>query len=270
MKILSFPAHAAVSSYVAQFLFLQNKEQPGLLFKMVPRNYPAFLFTCPDMQTVDKRLGEKEYFFEKGNIYYSGLGTRPAQMHFKGSATIIVALLKPWCAGLFLKQNAIEMTDIIYRITDMNERLRLLNEQLWEGCHTINHQIALIENYLLQFVGRSFPGNYIIPAIEAIRNSSGCVAVKDLEKAAFTCNRNLLRHFHQHVGVCPKQYSAMIRFSSFMKDYIEAPHKPIELLAQKYQYYDLSHLNKEANRFVGVSPSHCITHDQTVNKTLVS
>lgn len=269
ISILSISPSEVLSLYVAQFLFLSNIKESNSLFKMVPRNNPVFLFTSPDLQTMYKSLPEQDYFFEPGNSYFSGLGTQPALMHINGSARIIVVLLRPWCTGFFLKEDAVAFTDSVHCITNQNKELTLLNEKLWQDTPTIQKQTNILENYLLKVVPTLSPSPYLLRAFNSIEYSSGCISVKDLEKCVFSSSRHLLRLFNQHVGVNPKKYISMIRFSSFLKEYINSPEKEIELLASKYQYHDLSHLHKTAVQYIGSTPTQFKSEDHTVNKELI-
>lgn len=269
MDITSIAPSASVSPYVAQYVVVRNKEEHGSFFKMVPRSYPVFIFTSPEMETVDNQIGGTVQDFEQGKIYFAGLDLEPALMGIKGNVNFIVVLLPPYCAGLFLREDAYVFTDRKYCITNLNTALRELNEQLWDKNPSVSQQIDLLENYLLKSAEKSTLCLYMVRAISAIHSTKGCIDVKELSRQSYTCDRNLLRMFNQHLGLSPKQYSSMVRFNSFMKDYIEMPEVPIELLATRYNYYDLSHLNKDTLRFLGDCPTRCIAQDQTVNKVLV-
>lgn len=269
MNVLTFAPHASLTPYVAQFIVVKSDSVPGPSFNMVPRNYPVFIFTSPDMLTVDNFIGNHTCSFEKNNIYYAGLGTEPEHMHIRENSFFIVALLKPAFTSMFLKENAFAFTNQIHRITDMNKELRILHKQLWSGALPISKQIGLIESFLFKLIDIPSQHLYILRAMEAIHDSKGTINVHTLAEKSFTCNRNLQRLFKQYVGVNPKQYISMVRFNSFMKEYISSPNTHIETLSEKYNYYDLSHLHKTFIRYLGTAPTFSLTGDQTVNKLLL-
>ena len=269
MIVLTFQPHAALRPHVAQYLFMQSYEQSGPSFKMVPRNYPVFIFTSPEMPAVHNLIGKNHYPFEKGSVYYSGLGTDPSHMHIKENSTFIVVLLKPSHTGMFLREKAVAFTNHMEVITHMNPELRLLNEQLWQDHIPVTQQINLIESYLIKLIHEPSRHFYILRAMDAIHSTNGRITVNTLAEKAYTCPRNLQRLFREHVGVNPKEYVSMVRFNSFMKEFMTTPNTHIELLSEKYNYYDLSHLNKTFNRYLGTAPTFSILQDQTINKLLV-
>ena len=269
MILQTFCPHAALSSYVVQFIVVKNDNQSGSPFNLVPRNFPAFFFMAPEMLPVENFIGHHAYPLEKGNIYFSGLGAEPARMHIKENTLFIVALLRPAKTSIFSKDNAFIFTNIVQRVTNLNCELRLLNELLWNEEMAFKKQISLIENYFFKLINNPSGNVYVQRAIDAIHVAKGRINVNALAEKSWTCKRNLQRLFHQQVGVSPKQYVSMVRFNSFMKDYIASPHTNIEILSEKYQYFDLSHLNKTFIRYLGKAPSFSLSEDQTVNKIIV-
>ena len=269
MILQTFSPHAALTSYVAQFIVVQSDNQSVPAFNLVPRSFPAFFFTAPEMMPVENIIGHKEYPFEKGNIYFSGLGAEPAQMHIRENTRFIVALLSPANTAMYLKENAFAFTNIVQRVTDLNSDLRLLNEILWNEETPITKQISLIENYLFKLIKKPSGHISVLRAIDAINDTQGKINMNTLAGRSWTCKRNLQRLFNQQVGVSPNQYVSMVRFNSFMKEYIASPHANIKTLSEKYQYYDLSHLNKTFIRYMGTAPTFSLIDDQKVNKIIL-
>lgn len=72
-----------------------------------------------------------------------------------------------------------------------------------------------------------------------------------------------------HIGVNPKKYAAMIRFSMVLNEFMLCPKSNLEILALKYNYYDISHLNKDARLFLGHSLSSKNPFEKGLNEPLV-
>lgn len=266
MTIFPIAPSDTLSSFVAQFIFLPNKET-DLRFQMVPRNYSAIIFTGPEKEGVNLLLGSKEYHLSQGNVFFAGLGTVHALMHIKGP--VIVVMLKPDRTGFFLRENALMFTNNIFCITDTDPEINRLKEELWEPAMTVLQQKDLLESFLLKKAISFEENSYLQRAFEVITLNKGCITSNEVSKQSFTCERNLRRIFTKEVGLSPYTYISMVRFNSFMKEFFQKPETPLEDLAHQYQYYDLSHLNKIAQRFLGNSPSQSIFIDQRINKLLV-
>ena len=269
MILQTFFPHAALTSYVVQFIVVQSENEPVPAFNLVPRSFPAFFFMAPEMMIVENVIGNNAYPFEKGNIYFSGFGGEPARMHIRENTRFIVAILSPANTGMCLRENAFCFTNIVQRVTDLNSDLRLLNELLWNEETPIKKQITQIENYLFKLIKKPSGHSSVLRAIDAVKDTQGKIDMKTLAEKSWTCKRNLQRLFNQQVGVSPKQYISMVRFNSFMKEYIASPNTNIITLSEKYHYYDLSHLNKTFIHYMGTSPTFSRVDDQTVNKLIV-
>ena len=269
MILYNIAPHSALVEYVNKFIIVQNYDQSVPSFKLVPRNFSVFFFTAPEMNPVENVIGNHSFPLEKGHIYFSGLGAEPAHMRIRENSHFIVALLNPAHTSMFLKVNAYTFTNHVQCVTYLNDDLRLLNEQLWNDNTSITMKISLLENYFFKLIHQLTGHTYVRRAIDAIQNTKGRIDVNTLAEKSWTCKRNLQRLFHQQVGVSPKQYISMVRFNNFMKEYIDSPHTNVEILSEKYEYFDLSHLNKTFIRYLGSSPTFSIIGDQTVNKVII-
>ena len=268
MQISTIAPSELLRPYVVRYLLVKNKRGDSVATNMIPRNFPAFIFTSPEMDLVGNRMGLEAKDYKPGNIYYGGLGSGPVCIEIKGNADFIVALLQPYCAGFFFKEDALHFSEECYRITDMNPEMRNLNDKLAETKND-NLKIAIIEDYFHQKIRNNVLCHYAMSATQAILNTGGCISVQELARQALTCDRNLLRKFNQHLGVTPKEFARMTRFVSFFKDALMDANKPLKAFALDYDYYDLSHLNKDFLRYTRETPQKFLLRSQPVNKFIL-
>lgn len=257
-----------LAPYIERFLILKSEQASSKVFKMVPRGFSAFLFTSPEMTIVGNKLGGVSVDLKPGHIYYGGLGIKPAEMTFNGKAHFIVGLLHPYLTGVFFNEDAKSFCENCRCITDLNAETRSFASLLWEA-NADFEKIKLIEHFLLKNLKRAVSNPYVEQAIKYIHQERGCVTSSELAKRVYTCERNLRRNFDQFVGVSPKQYADMFRFNSFMREFYAGTSSHLETLAFHYNYYDLSHLNKDFNRFLGICPSLNFLQDRTVNISIL-
>lgn len=89
-----------------------------------------------------------------------------------------------------------------------------------------------------------------------IHHSKGRHTICDLAKRNHTTVRQLERDFKTHIGVTPKEYSAIIRFQTAMSLLNTANHKGnLSAVAFECGFYDHAHLSNEIKRRTGLAPS---------------
>ncbi|MEA5044330.1 MAG: helix-turn-helix domain-containing protein [Petrimonas sp.] len=270
MRYLEFSPSPGFDLLVSRLVFMENSGT--LNFRTVPRNYPAVIITAPDSGAWQIEIGHSRHQLHNGNVYFAGLGFTPSKMSFNGKLKIWVAILKPQAAQIIFGDNAGAFVNEISCVSDIHAPLRLLSEQLWENRENRNNpenSVQLIERYFVRFLERQNIKPAILRALDKIHTTKGKVSVRELADAAFTCNRHLLRQFIGQVGVNPKKYSAMVRFSKLMNEWILNPASDVGNLAFDYGFYDLSHLNKEAVRFLGVPLHEIKEQNNSLNQNLV-
>ncbi len=268
MKIATYFPSPNLAPHVERFLIVKNEQAACNISKMVPRGFSAFIFTSPDMAIVGNKLGKVSADLRPGHIYYGGLGIKPAEMTINDKAYFIVVLLHPYLTGVFLNEDAKYFCENCSCITDLNGETRSFASLLWEA-NTDLEKIKLIEYFLLKNLKRSVSNIYAERAIKYIYQEKGCITPAELAKQVYTCERNLRRNFDQFVGISPKQYADIVRFNSFMRELYTGTNSHLETLAFHYNYYDLSHLNKDFNRFLGICPSLNFLQDRTVNISIL-
>lgn len=251
MKVKEFRPSPAMQQNIYKFISLENDHQ-NILFKVIPRNYPAIIFMGPQSEGWKIWIGDAEFALMREKVYFAGLGFLPSAMHFFGNFKAWVIMLKPQmsrtvfgCSPEILINKIIPADPVLHRI------LIRINERIWEDTLNESEVKNLFENYLHPLFESKKPSPYLFKALEEIHTSNGLVNIKEVAEKVFTSNRNLLREFVNHTGVNPKKYASMVRFSCLMNDLMMLPKINLEALALSYNYYDISHLNKDAGFFLG-------------------
>jgi transcriptional regulator GlxA family with amidase domain len=93
-------------------------------------------------------------------------------------------------------------------------------------------------------------------ALLLIGRNGGNISIRALEEATFTTKRTLERHFLEQVGLHPKSYSRLVRFSGMIRYFESNLNVKWQQLAELFGYYDHSHLIHEFKTLTGGSPQH--------------
>ncbi|QPH40154.1 AraC family transcriptional regulator [Pedobacter endophyticus] len=101
-----------------------------------------------------------------------------------------------------------------------------------------------------------FEHSLVNQALEFIFDSKGCITMEKLCVRMGVNERYLQRHFKMRIGVTTQQYIQTIRFNNaFASLMLTQGCKKAETTAMLYNYYDISHFNKDFKRYFGEAPT---------------
>ena len=129
-----------------------------------------------------------------------------------------------------------------------------VNEQLKNAPSFIEMKM-LIENFLLKHVGKLKPILPIDRVLPLLIKERGLIKIDQLASQACLSTRQFERVFQQRIGLPPKHFSRMVRFSQawIMKE--QQPNLSWTRIAHKCGYYDQMHFIRDFHEFAGVNPS---------------
>lgn len=137
----------------------------------------------------------------------------------------------------------------------LGKEMITISRQLQES--DISGKIEIIDNWLLKHMKatKTLRRN-IDNALLLIGRNGGNISIRALEEATFTTKRTLERHFLEQVGLHPKSYSRLVRFSGMIRYFESNLNVKWQQLAELFGYYDHSHLIHEFKTLTGGSPQH--------------
>lgn len=254
MRALEFFPSPSSAPFISKFIYLEN-HFGTFGFRAIPRNYPAIIIAAPESTSWVNIVEGKDY--KMGNtggvaVYFAGMGFSPTEMQFDKDLKVWILMLQPQAARLFFGDAAKAFVNNIFCVTDTHPQWRFFSEALWDKPFSLTTSVQLIETFIAKFLIKTDVNPSYLIAKEQIIRSNGTLSMKEIAENAYTCNRNLLRLFDDYIGVNPKTYSAMIRFSKLTNELIQYPTIHLEELAFRYNYHDLPHLHKDAVRFLNI------------------
>lgn len=250
MKSYQFTPGKDLCDLVCKYIYMENS-LGSFSFNMIPRNYPAVFFVAPEIDTLEFVISATPTKLKSLNIYFAGSGYAPSIVNFQGYARCWVVVLRAYSNNVAFNDVARTFVNKILQVTESRPELRSLNEKLWEPQMMAASQIMLLESHFASLADQVNVHPVVQYALQEIYTSKGVTTIEELASKSWTCNRTLLRQFTHEVGINPKKYSDMIRFSWLMNDILKKKSNDKQMLSMDYGYYDLSHLRKEAMRFFG-------------------
>jgi len=136
----------------------------------------------------------------------------------------------------------------------LGNELNEINEQLREA-DSFYEMKTIVECFLLKHTGRlkqSLPIDHVLPFLLKER---GLIKIDRLASDACLSTRQFERVFQQRIGLPPKYFFRLVRFSHawIMKE--QKPGIPWTRIAHECGYFDQMHLIRDFHEFAGVNPS---------------
>ncbi|MBL1073824.1 AraC family transcriptional regulator [Nocardia sp. 2] len=129
---------------------------------------------------------------------------------------------------------------------------RLAETPCWD------ERFALIADFLRARSAEADPDPVVAAAVARLRASRGRASITELATEIGWSRRHFARRFGDHIGLSPKSYASLARFSAALSRLTaaEAGGAPdLGELADQLGYYDQSHLTRDFQRYAGTSPA---------------
>ncbi len=200
------------------------------------------------------RFDSQERFDLQPQTLVAGQMTRRIVIGPSGNVKLFGIRFQPVGAHGFF---GFPMCDLTDRIESLDSLMRVggdeIEEKLWNAS-SFRERISIIESLMPQ---RNCDGSDVKldKAVDAVAAHRGRVSVSRLAASLGWSERKLERDFKTFVGVSPKTFARINRFSGVVRA-LETT-GPSKLLdhAHEFGYYDQSHMINEFRGFAGESPT---------------
>lgn len=221
--------------------------------KFLPDNNTSLtLFLNPD-PTV------KDYFSGKTlnhRITFAGQYTIPVLYTPNEEIRIVNIDFLPWGAYsvLGVEQSALE--NETFDATLLFPNLQSLMPQIEAHLNDEESCVKILEEFLLtELKSRTKTADSrIIEACMEMNNGKGNIQVKDLCKQVGMSHSGFTNHFSATIGVTPKIYGRVARFTAAQSFLAENPNAGWTDLVHRFDYFDQNHFIREFKQFTGASP----------------
>lgn len=113
----------------------------------------------------------------------------------------------------------------------------------------------VVENFLLKYVGKLKPISSIDHVLPLLIKERGLLKIDRLASHCCLSIRQFERVFQQRIGLAPKHFSRLVRFSQAWIIKEQLPGTSWIKIAYECGYFDQMHLIRDFQEFAGVNPS---------------
>lgn len=116
-------------------------------------------------------------------------------------------------------------------------------------------KIHYIDSYLVEQLENTFSiDKQMVYAVKLIKETKGVQPISEILNSVCLCQRQFERKFKTAIGITPKMFSSIIRFTNAKKLARTATNESLFSIALECGYYDHAHLIREHKRFAGNLP----------------
>ncbi|MEV6277298.1 AraC family transcriptional regulator [Nocardia sp. NPDC051832] len=184
---------------------------------------------------------------------HAGIAEHAGRMHS------VQIQLNPLAARRLLGVPLHELRNTTVRLDDLVGRPALeLTEHLAESGGWPDRFAAVAAFLRGQFADAEAHDPAVAHAVRLLQRSAGRASVSALAEEIGWSHRHFRRRFADQVGLPPKDYGALVKFSGALTALAGTPAPDLSAVAAHFGYYDQSHLTRACHRFAGLSPGRLI------------
>ncbi len=260
---------AALQPYIMCYFIWEHTEQLAspLEINSPPNGLGGIVFNYGDPYYA---LGEKGKWERVPYCFAAGQFTKNYSLRLSGNIGMVGIVF--WPAGLshLLGTPMIEFTN--QRI-DLNlvlgKEAAILKSQILES-ETHHHRIEILEHFLLDKLCKKASAPDIVDsAVSAIVQHKGILSISQLSDDLCISPRQFRRRFTEKVGVAPKFFSRIKRFSYISHLSASSFAKWMDIVHEG-GYYDQAHFIRDFCEFSGKKPSEFINYNRQMAQLMGS
>lgn len=244
--------HPELEPFIECYWSIEDESTISQIQKIIPDGYPEILFHHRDPWQINMQ-GAWEL---QPKRLLAGQVRRYFYLQNTGASGIIGIKLKPAALTQWFNLDMSKYTD---KVIDLSEALGTRLSDLEQQLHKTTTPEAITEvadHYFQQFrhpiAGPPQPA--IDKAVELIIDRKGLITIAEITVQTGISERQLERYFKKYVGLSPKYYARVIRFSAIFQ-YIQQGDIGWAGLANEAGYYDQSHFIRNFKAFTGEDPT---------------
>ena len=153
----------------------------------------------------------------------------------------------------------VPMHELAHRVVSLEEvfgaEAHLFDERLFEA-PTWSRRFELIESALAVRIDAAPPPPPDVEwAWRRVRSTRGQIRIEALAAELGCSRKHLATRFREHVGLPPKLFARVLRFSHAVEVLTSSPRATVAEVAAACGYYDQAHMDRDFREFAGTTPS---------------
>lgn len=256
LEIKNHIPHPALQQYVLSLSTVDVQLPMGMRDVVTP--YPATpfqsLFFYGDHPVSMSRTGVGD-FAEQPNIVLTG--PQFSRVNLKVTSQLR-AIRVDFVPGGIYRMLGIPMTQLFDGGFDaldfFGASMQRIAEQ-FQGIQSLEEGKDIVENFLLTHVVKLKEMLPIDHAISVLLNSNGTLSMEQMASLACLSLKQFERKCQERLGMNPKMYARILRFSKAYRMHEALPNLPWIKIAYEGGYFDQMHMIRDFKVFAGVNPS---------------
>jgi len=241
-----------LSHSVKSFWFIDSEGDSSIhQEKIIPDGYPELIFHYGDPYKININ-GSWEL---QGRTILAGQIRNYFFLENTGESKMFAIKFQPWALKELF---GIEMSSITDTVIEIPLQMRKALQEvvaMATGIASFEEKVLHIENWFKSYIGNgefNFSAKYrsVISLIE----KKGSIPLKELQEGYQISERALERYFKSYIGLSPKFYARLIRFS-YIFQLVQEEEIDWADIVFRAGYYDQSHFIKNFKEFTGEDPS---------------
>lgn len=253
MRYTKFKPDPLLLPFVECFYHWEGMASEPLVVQSPPNGYAAIVFNLGASYASSQ---ESNHLTSVPPAFVSGQFTSNYRLHLHGPILSVGAVLRPATVHNFF---GIRMSHLVNTRASLDFLPGLDADGLWKQINSetaVADRIALIEKLLLNLLPEAKTKLSIIDeAIDHIDACNGCTTVDAIATELRISRRYLEKKFLEKVGISPKYYARIKRFSILSNEIAHTKHIDWQQIVSQYGFHDQSHLVKEFLEFNQMNPT---------------
>lgn len=246
---------AELSSIVKEYWIFENPSVETEEQKIIPDGFSEMIFHYGDPYEINIS-GKWE---EQDRMLYSNQISRHFYLRNTGRSAMIGIKLQPTGFYQLFGSAQSEYTDQVVSLNTLisvPERTKTLVSPTF----STDQRVERIEEWLNELPKKE--DLFVPKACQLILDNKGLISVEEVAEEFSISKRHLERGFKKEVGIPPKLYIRIVKFSTIFQ--VMQDDKPWVQVALQSGYFDQSHFIKNFQAFTGEDPSAYGFNEQTL------
>ena len=215
--------------------------------KIIPDGYPEMIFHLGDPY----RINISGNWEEQPRELIAGQIKNHFFLENTGVSEMFAIKFQPWALMDVFGLEMSAVTDKVIEIPSaIKEKLTFI-KSVFKKDISFEEKSRSVESW---FREREFSLNSHHKAVQYIHKKNGIIQLDELTNISNSSERTLERYFKSYIGLSPKFYSRIIRFSSIFK-LVQEEQIDWQDIVYRAGYYDQSHFIKNFKEFTGEDPT---------------
>lgn len=247
MHFQLIPPAVKLSRWIECYWVIESESVLPVRQKIVPDGFPELIFHFGDPY----QINISGAWQRQAKSLFAGQLRRFFFLENEGRSEIFGIKFKPAAPALLF---GVDMSGFTDRVVDLHS-LQLGNtkelEHALARARGSEDRVLLTEQFLQRFCDRE--PHPVEQSVMAIIHSNGVKSVEELADEIHIGTRQLELYFKKYVGLSPKFYSRIIRFSRIF-EYVKGEKVDWSDVVHLAGYYDQAHFIKNFKAFTGEEP----------------